>query len=120
MERLTTKKNVELMNLFWTTAGIPPGGGEISQIPFQYWLNFELNDGALPGNPLHDPSRLRRFCGEGDFDIKGLIACANKMGYAGPWAVEVFSEELAGLSLEELNRRAFTTTMAQLKIDCLL
>ena len=35
------------------------------------------------------------------------------MGYPGPWAVEVFSEELVGLSLEELNTRAFNTTMAQ-------
>jgi hypothetical protein len=35
------------------------------------------------------------------------------MGYTGPWAVEVFSEELVGLSLEELNARAFQTTMAQ-------
>jgi hypothetical protein len=35
------------------------------------------------------------------------------MGYAGPWAVEVMSEELAGLPLEELNTRAFKTTLAE-------
>jgi hypothetical protein len=35
------------------------------------------------------------------------------MGYAGPWAVEVISCELTGLPLDELNRRACTTTMAQ-------
>jgi sugar phosphate isomerase/epimerase len=86
---------------------------EISRIPLQYLTNLELNDGTLPGSPRHDPSRARRFCGEGEFDIKGFIKCVNKMGYTGPWAVEVFSEELAGLSLEELNTRAFETTMAQ-------
>jgi sugar phosphate isomerase/epimerase len=86
---------------------------DVSNIPLQYLINLELNDGTLPGSPRHDPSRARRFCGEGEFDIKGFIKCANEMGYTGPWAVEVFSEELAGLSLEELNSRAFETTMAQ-------
>lgn len=86
---------------------------EIRRIPLQYLVNIELNDGALPGSPLYDPSRARRFCGEGEFDIQGLIRCASEMGYSGPWGVEVFSQELTGLSLEELNRRAYETTMAQ-------
>jgi len=86
---------------------------EISDIPLQYLINVELNDGTMPGSPRHDPSRARRFCGEGEFDIKGFIKCVNKMGYSGPWAVEVFSEELVGLSLEELSTQAFQTTMAQ-------
>jgi len=86
---------------------------EISSIPLQYLINLELNDGTLPGSPRHDPSRARRFCGEGEFDIKGFIKCVSKMGYTGPWAVEVYSEELVGWSLEELNTQAFRTTMAQ-------
>lgn len=85
----------------------------VSRIPLQYLINLELNDGTLLGSPRYDPSRVRRFCGEGEFDIKGFIKCVNKMGYTGPWAVEVFSEELTGLSLEELNTRAYKTTMAQ-------
>jgi sugar phosphate isomerase/epimerase len=85
----------------------------IRRIPLQYLVNVELNDGALPDSPLYDPSRERRFCGEGDFDIQGLIRCVREMGYTGPWAVEVFSKELVGLSLEALNTRAFETTMAQ-------
>ncbi|MEO8612725.1 MAG: sugar phosphate isomerase/epimerase [Chloroflexota bacterium] len=86
---------------------------EISQLPLQYLINVELNDGALPGSPLYDPSRARRFCGEGEFDIKGFIACVDNMGYSGPWAVEVISRELTALPLDELNRRAFQTTIAQ-------
>jgi sugar phosphate isomerase/epimerase len=76
-------------------------------------VGIELNDGALPGSPLYDPRRARRFCGEGDFDIKGLVHCVHTMGYRGPWAVEVMSPELAQLPLDELNSRAFRTTMAQ-------
>ena len=91
--------------------GIPYA--EVSRIPLQYLINIELNDGTLPGSPNHDPSRARRYCGEGEFDIKGLIECVQKMGYTGPWAVEVMSKELANLSLEELTTRAFKTTMAE-------
>ena len=86
---------------------------EISRIPSQYLINVELNDGTLPGSPRNDPSRARRFCGEGEFDIKGFIKSVNKTGYTGPWAVEVFSPDLAGLSLDDLNTRAYQTTMAQ-------
>ena len=85
---------------------------EIRRIPPKYLVNIELNDGTLPGSPNHDPS-ARRFCGEGDFDIKGFIKCIEDIGYAGPWAVEVFNRELADLSLEELNTRAFKTTVTQ-------
>ena len=86
---------------------------EVSRIPLKYLINLELNDGTLSGSPNHDPSRARRFCGEGEFDIKGFINCVLNMGYVGPWAVEVMSEELTKLSLEELNTRAFKTTMAE-------
>jgi sugar phosphate isomerase/epimerase len=86
---------------------------EIKRIPLQYLFGIELNDGALPGSPLYDPSRARRYCGEGDFDVKGLIQCVQRMGYAGPWAVEVMSEELAVQPLEQLARRAFDTTLAE-------
>ncbi len=85
----------------------------IGRIPLQYLFGVELNDGALPGSPLYDPSRARRYCGEGDFDVKGLIGCVQQMGFKGPWAVEVMSEELAVQPLEVLNRRAFETTMGE-------
>jgi len=86
---------------------------EVSRIPLKYLMNLELNDGTLPGSPNFDPSRARRFCGEGEFDIKGLIHCVRNMGYMGPWAVEVMSEELANLPLEELATQAFQTTLAE-------
>ena len=85
---------------------------EISRIPLQYLTNVELNDGTLPGNPDHDPSN-RSFCGAGEYDIKGFINCVNRMGYAGPWGVEVISEKLASLPLKELCTRAFNTTAAE-------
>jgi sugar phosphate isomerase/epimerase len=85
---------------------------EISRIPLKYLIGVELNDGTLPGSPHHDPSN-RRFCGEGEYDIKGLIHCVKNMGYTGPWGVEVISEKMAPLPLKELSTRAFNTTMAE-------
>jgi len=85
---------------------------EISRIPLKYLTNVELNDGTLPGNPDYDPSN-RSFCGEGEYDIKGLINCVNNMGYAGPWGVEVISEKLALLPLKELSTKAFNTTITE-------
>ncbi len=85
---------------------------EISQIPLEHLMGVELDDGLLPGNPEYDPSN-RRFCGEGEYDLRGLIKCVKKMGYIGPWGVEVIAERLAALPLNELSSRAFTTTMTQ-------
>jgi sugar phosphate isomerase/epimerase len=97
---------VQVMNLGIT-------GEQLRRIPLKYLVNVELNDGTLPGSPNHDPSAGRRFCGEGEFDIKGFINCIRGIGYTGPWAVEVMSTELAVLPLDELNARAFKTTIAE-------
>lgn len=86
---------------------------EIAAVPLQHLISVELNDGALPGSPLYDPARARRYCGEGDFDIRGFIAAVRQTGYTNPWAVEVISAELTGLPLDELNTRAYDTTIAQ-------
>lgn len=93
------------------TQGVTPE--ELSRIPLKYLVNVELNDGTLPGSPRPDPSGARRFCGEGEFDIRGFIARMEASGYAGPWAVEVFAEDLCALPLQELSRRAFDTTIAE-------
>jgi sugar phosphate isomerase/epimerase len=90
--------------------GIPLG--EIRRIPGGLIVCAELNDGTLPGSPGHDWS-ARRFCGEGDFDLRGFIGAVSEAGYRGPWAVEVFNPEYAGLGLDELNSRAYRTTIAQ-------
>lgn len=86
---------------------------EISRIPLQYLVNVELNDGTLPGSPHHDSSGARRLCGEGEYDIRGFIDAVRKAGYTNPWAVEVFSHELTGWSLDELNTKAYQSTIAE-------
>lgn len=90
--------------------GIPLG--EIRRIPAGSIVCAELNDGLLPGKPNHDWA-ARRFCGDGEFDIKGFIDALSGAGYRGPWAVEVFNPEYRSLDLDELNARAYRSTMAE-------
>ena len=88
---------------------------EVARIPKQYLLAMEINDGTLeaPWSLHEDTINHRRFCGEGEFDVKGFVDCLQKAGYQGPWGIEVLSAELRKRPLEELATRAFTTTMAQ-------
>ncbi|MFY9529591.1 MAG: sugar phosphate isomerase/epimerase [Candidatus Acidiferrales bacterium] len=90
---------------------------EVARVPPQYLLAVELNDGTFkaPWSLHEDTVNHRRLCGEGEFDIGSFIDCLQKTGYAGPYGIEVLSEELRQKSLEELTTRAFTTTMEQFR-----
>jgi sugar phosphate isomerase/epimerase len=112
MVKTAGAKNGGLIIDIYQVANLGMTYEEIASIPLEYLTSVELNDGTLPGNPNHDPSN-RRFCGEGEYDIKGFIKCVKNMGYNGPWGVEVISDKLAMLSLKELSTRAFNTTMAE-------
>lgn len=93
--------------------GIPDE--EVARVPLEYIVSVELNDGTFtaPWSLHEDTVNHRRLCGEGEFDIKGFIASVQRAGYTGPWGIEVLSEELRKLPLEELTTRAFETTSAQ-------
>ena len=88
---------------------------EIAQWPKQYLFGAEVDDGTFKPStgPRRQPIVNRKFCGEGEFDIKGFIAAIEKTGYTGPWGVEIFSQELVHLPLEELSGRAFQTAINQ-------
>ena len=88
---------------------------EIARVPSRYFVSVELNDGTFtaPWSLHEDTINHRRLCGEGEFDVRGFIDCVRKAGYAGPWGIEVLSEELRKLPLEEMTTRAFKTTIAQ-------
>jgi sugar phosphate isomerase/epimerase len=94
---------------------IPPE--EVARIPPQYLLGVELNDGTFeaPWSLHEDTINHRRFCGEGEFDIPGFIAAVKKAGYSGPYGIEVLSEKLRSMPLEELTTRSYATTMAQFR-----
>ncbi len=88
---------------------------EVARVPQQYVISVELNDGTCqcPWSLHEDTINHRRFCGEGEFDVRGFIQAMQTTGYQGPWGIEVLSEELRKQPLAEVVPRAFRTTMAQ-------
>ena len=88
---------------------------EVAHWPVKYLFGAEVDDGTFKTSigSRREPIVNRRFCGEGEFDIKGFIQAVNKTGYTGPWGVEIFSEELVNKPLEELVTQAFTTANQQ-------
>ncbi|MBZ5627503.1 MAG: sugar phosphate isomerase/epimerase [Acidobacteriia bacterium] len=90
---------------------------EVARVPARHVLGIELNDGTLeaPWSLHEDTVNHRRFCGEGEFDVQGFVACMRTADYRGPWGIEVLSEEAREMPLEELTTRAFQTTMAQFR-----
>jgi sugar phosphate isomerase/epimerase len=91
--------------------GIPYA--EVARVPAQYIVSVELNDGTFeaPWSLHEDTINHRRLCGEGEFDVRGFIGCMQDAGYQGPWGIEVLSEDLRKLPLNELTTRSFNTTI---------
>ena len=87
----------------------------VAKFPSGYVVGVELNDGTFkaPWSLHEDTVNHRRFCGEGEFDVKGFVGAVQRMGYEGPWGIEVLSEDLRKWPLEELTARAYATTIRQ-------
>ncbi len=88
---------------------------EVERMPPQYLVSVELNDGTLeaPWSLHEDTINHRRLCAEGEFDTKNFVRCVQKLGYSGPWRIEVLSADLRARPLKELTTRSFNTTLAQ-------
>jgi sugar phosphate isomerase/epimerase len=95
--------------------GIEPD--ELRRIPLEHLTWVELSDGQIEDmdDPVVETTQFRRLPGEGEFDIPGYVAVAHDMGYAGPWGVEVLSEELRNRPIEEIFDRAYATTKAEIE-----
>ena len=95
--------------------GISPA--DLKRIPPEYLGWVELSDGQyenLP-DPIDEVVNRRRLPGEGEFDIPGYVEACQHVGYEGPWGVEVLSEELRNLPIEDEFKRAYETTAAQFR-----
>jgi sugar phosphate isomerase/epimerase len=93
--------------------GITPD--ELKRIPREYLRWVELSDGQYQNmdDLVDETVNHRRLPGEGEFDLPGYVEAAKSVGYDGPWGVEVLSEALRSLPIEEAFDRAYETTLAQ-------
>ena len=108
-------KNGGIIFDLWHLAKMGTPYEEISRVPGKYIVSAEINDGTFtcPWSLHEDTINHRSFCGEGEFDIKGFLAALGKTGYDGPIGIEVLSQELRPLPLQEAVMKAFKTTMEQ-------
>jgi len=74
-------------------AGTP--AAELSKLPVHRIVGVELNDAdpEAVGTLFEDTVDRRRYCGEGSFDLAGIVTALRAAGWAGPWGVEILSTE---------------------------
>jgi len=79
----------------------------------------ELSDGSYENMPdlIDETVNHRRLPGEGEFPLREYVAACREAGYDGPWGVEVLSEELRSLQIEQIFDRAYQTSSAQLAAE---
>ncbi len=81
----------------------------VEVLPPEYVFAVELSDGrAQPVGTLYDDTFDHRLLpGEGEFDVVGFIRVLDRLGFAGPWGLEVMSTELRSLSVEVATKKVF-------------
>ena len=94
--------------------GIEPD--DLRRIPADRLGWVELSDGRHESLPdlVDETVNHRILPGEGEFPIREHVAVCRELGYDGPWGVEVLSEDLRNLPIEQIFERAYETASAQL------
>ena len=94
--------------------GIEPD--DLRRVPTRFLSWVELSDGRYESLPdlVDETVNHRELPGEGEFPIGSYVAVGRELGYQGPWGVEVLSEELRNLPIDQIFERAYETSSAQL------
>jgi sugar phosphate isomerase/epimerase len=101
----------------WHLAKLGIAPEDLLQIPSKLLGWVELSDGQYENmpDPIDEVVNHRRLPGEGEFPIPAYVEVCREIGYGGPWGVEVLSEELRNLPMEQIFERAYETTAAQFR-----
>jgi sugar phosphate isomerase/epimerase len=97
--------------------GIEPD--DLRRIPARHLGWVELSDGRYENMPdlVDETVNHRQLPGEGEFPVESYVSVCREIGYRGPWGVEVLSEELRSLPIEEIFDRAYETSSALLAAE---
>lgn len=81
-------------------------------LPGEMIFGVELDDAArdVIGTLFADTVERRLLCGEGCFDLIGLVALLRDKGFDGPWGVEILSESFRALPVAEALKLAACST----------
>lgn len=90
---------------------------DLASVPVHRIIGVELNDADahVVGTLLEDTVHRRRYCGEGVFDLTGMITALRTAGWNGPWGVEILSDEHRALPVREALERAAVSARRQLE-----
>jgi sugar phosphate isomerase/epimerase len=79
-------------------------------------FGVELDDAAaaVVGSLFADTVDHRLLCGEGTFDLGGLVALLRELEFDGPWGVEILSETFRALPVHDALDAAAKSTLAVL------
>jgi sugar phosphate isomerase/epimerase len=101
----------------WHTerARTPPA--DLAGVPGARIVGVELNDAdsQVVGTLFEDTVHRRRLCGEGSFDLTGIVAALRTAGFRGPWGVEILSDAHRGLPVREAAAAAYRSAAALVK-----
>jgi sugar phosphate isomerase/epimerase len=91
---------------------------DLASVPQNRIIGVELNDADphVVGTLFEDTVHRRRYCGEGGFNLTGIITALRTAGWTGPWGVEILSAEHRSLPVREALSRAAASARRQLAI----
>ena len=79
-------------------------------------FGVELDDAApnVTGTLFEDTVDRRLLCGEGCFDLTGLVATLRGLGFSGPWGVEILSDTYRKLPVQTALKSAAESALTVL------
>ncbi len=80
-------------------------------------FGVELDDAAadVVGTLFEDTVDRRLFCGDGVFDLTGLVRVLRDLGFDGPWGVEILSTSYRALPVAQALKLAAESTLTVLR-----
>jgi sugar phosphate isomerase/epimerase len=87
-----------IIDVWHTERGGTPAS-ELAYVPLERVVGVELNDAdsTVVGTLSEDTAHRRRLCGQGSFDLPGIIGALRTAGWTGPWGVEILSDDFRTL-----------------------
>jgi sugar phosphate isomerase/epimerase len=82
----------------------------------EHVFGVELDDAApeVVGTLFEDTVERRLLCGEGSFDLPGLVAVLRDKGFDGPWGVEILSTSFRQLPVDQAVKLAADSALTVL------
>lgn len=100
----------------WHTERAGTPASDLALIPLDRIIGVELNDAAAEpvGTLFEDTVHRRLLCGQGAFDLPGVVRALRQAGWNGPWGAEILADDFRKLPVSIATQLAFESTSALL------